>query len=273
MTTAARFGYTNNFRASNPLSNDQIARIAPSVFAAEAHESRSSRYTYIPTVNVLDGLRREGFEPFSVVQSRSRIPGKVDFTKHLIRLRRVECMTALEAPEIILINSHDGTSSYQLMSGMIRFACINGLITGDIYDDVRIHHKGDIVHNVIEGAYSIADQFRALVGDVDDYKAISLNAEEQQVFAQAALTLKYDEDDTPPIKSHQLLNVRRVDDKNNDLWTTFNRVQENIIRGGLRGRNENAQRVTTREVKGIDSNVKLNKALWTLTSEMAKLKK
>jgi hypothetical protein len=61
-----------------------------------------------------------------------------------------------------------------------------------------------------------------------------------------------------------------------DLWTTFNVVQENIIRGGLRGRkrssNGRMRNMTTRPVKALDRNIKLNQALWVLTEKMAELK-
>ncbi len=122
---ATRFG-RNRFelRSETPLTEDQMHQAAPSIFAAGKHASRSERYTYIPTIEVLRGLRKEGFEPFMVAQSRSRIEGKTEFTKHLIRLRHLRDgsgqTTKPEANEIILINSHDGASSYQLMAGQFR---------------------------------------------------------------------------------------------------------------------------------------------------------
>jgi hypothetical protein len=89
-TLTTRFGRQSRvLRTDMPLSEDQIRSAAPSVFAAGKHASRSKRYTYIPTIEVLRGLRREGFEPFMVAQGASRIEGKAEFTKHLIRLRHV----------------------------------------------------------------------------------------------------------------------------------------------------------------------------------------
>ncbi len=53
MQLASRFARQSpSLRSSSPLSDDQIARVAPSIFAAEPHGSRSERYTYIPTINV-----------------------------------------------------------------------------------------------------------------------------------------------------------------------------------------------------------------------------
>jgi hypothetical protein len=119
---AARFGQ-NTFviRSETPLAEDQMRRAAPSIFAEGKHGSRSERYTYIPTIDVLRGLRQEGFEPFMVAQSKSRIEGKTEFTKHMIRMRHAgQVNTRPEANEIILINSHDGASSYQMLAGVFR---------------------------------------------------------------------------------------------------------------------------------------------------------
>jgi len=272
MALSTRFGKNSNALRSNiPLDNSQLFRIAPSIFANEAHESRSSRYTYIPTIDVLDGLRKEGFQPFFVAQSRSRIEGKSEFTKHMLRLRQTEEIEKSEANEIILINSHDGTSSYQMMAGCFRFVCQNGMVTGDIVEDIRVRHKGNIVHNVIDAAYTIVDDFEQVTESIDGMKSTLLLPEEQEIFASAALSLKYDENEAP-ITPNQLLSTRRIADRNPDLWSNFNRVQENIMRGGLRGRTASGNKTTTREVKSIDNNVKLNKALWILADGMRQLK-
>jgi hypothetical protein len=125
-TLATRFANsTRVLRSDVPLSEEQMRQTAPSIFAAGKHASRSERYTYIPTIDVLRGLHREGFDPFMVAQGRSRIEGKSDYTKHMIRMRHRRDHSGqqtlrAEAHEIILINSHDGASSYQLMCGMFR---------------------------------------------------------------------------------------------------------------------------------------------------------
>jgi len=130
-TLATKFGHGTYLDSqTTAMTNDQMFALAPSIFAEDKHESRSDRYLYIPTIKVLDGLRNEGFMPFAVCQSKSRTEGKAEFTKHMIRLRQHDQITATEANEIILINSHDGTSSYQMLAGMFRFVCCNGMITG-----------------------------------------------------------------------------------------------------------------------------------------------
>ena len=259
-------------RSDRPLTNDQILQAAPSVFALEAHESRSLRYAYIPTSDIVAGLRSEGFMPFMVCQAKSRIEGKTEFTKHMIRFRYASQIVSDTANEIILVNSHDGTSSYQMLAGCWRFVCQNGLIVGETIEDLRIRHSGNnILDDVIEGAYRIVDKFEQVDSAKEMMKGIELHPRQQNAFANAALQLRYDPEDNIPILGHQLNMARRDEDRGADLWRTFNRVQENIMQGGLQGFNRNGGKVTTRKVTGLSATVAINRGLWTLAEEMAKL--
>ena len=83
--------------------------------------------------------------------NRVRDEGKREHTKHMIRLRHASQINGAEANEIVLLNSHDGTSSYQMLAGMFRFVCSNGLVCGNTVADVRVPHKGDVAGLVIEG--------------------------------------------------------------------------------------------------------------------------
>lgn len=85
---ANRYRAPSSIRQNRPLTNDELQRIVPSAFSSEKHDSRSERYTYIPTIEILDRLREEGFQPFYATQSRTRDIEKREFTKHLLRLRR-----------------------------------------------------------------------------------------------------------------------------------------------------------------------------------------
>src|SRR5436309_13483488 len=129
-TLATRFSpNTRVLRGDTPLSEDSLRQAAPSIFAAGKHISRSDRYTYIPTIEVLRSLRSEGFQPFLAAQSRSRIERKTQYTKHMARIRHSDQIRAdAEVNAIILIYSQDGASSYQLLAGAVRDAACNCLL-------------------------------------------------------------------------------------------------------------------------------------------------
>ena len=277
-TLATRFARnTNIYRSESPLGEEQMRTVAPSIFATGKHQSRSERYAYIPTIDVLRGLRKEGFEPFMVAQSRSRIEGKSELTKHMIRMRHAGQVGARpEANEIILINSHDGASSYQMLAGVFRFVCCNGLVCGTVANDIRIPHKGNVQDQVIEGAFRVLDDFEAVDRSTEAMKALTLDVDEERALATTALALRYGErtegQPPAPVTAEQLVEARRPEDLGRSLWTSFQRVQENVMRGGQPGRSTQGRRVRTREVASIDRGVSLNRALWMLAEEMRKLK-
>lgn len=272
---ATRFSRTARaVHSVNALSEDQLRRVAPSVFAESAHASRSARYTYLPTIDVLRGLMENGFQPFFAVQANARAEDKRGHTKHMIRLRHADQIARdhKDVNEVILINSHDGTSSYQMLAGCFRFVCSNGLVCGTAHADVRVKHSGNVMDDVIEGAFGVLKSFDAVEASKDALKSTVLTTGEQTAFARAALALRYEEDDKePPISAEQVITPRRWEDRDNSLWATFNRAQENLVTGGLRT-NDRRRRTTTRAVNGIDGNVALNRGLWVLAEEMRRLR-
>ena len=261
----------NTFRSTSPITGDQFARYAPSVLATQAHQSRSDRYTVIPTIDILRGMWKEGFAPYEVRQSLTRDASRREFTRHMVRLRHRGLLgSGDEVPEIILINSHDGASSYQLLAGYFRFVCSNGLIAGDVTQDVRIRHTGDVVGNVIEGSYEVLKNVQEIEHRKQAFKGIELNRGEQLLLANEAIQLRWD--DKAPVSADRILTPHRHEDAAPTLWNTFNVIQENLIKGGQQGRASTGRRMTTRAVTGLQQDVKLNRALWSLAEKMADLK-
>ncbi|ECH4667729.1 DUF945 domain-containing protein [Salmonella enterica] len=268
---SSRFGNANTIRRDRALTNDELFRCVPSVFSEAKHDSRSEKYTYVPTITLLDNLRKEGFQPFFACQTRTRDLDKRGFTKHMLRLRRDGQITGEEVPEIILLNSHDGSSSYQMIPGMFRFVCTNGMVCGQTFGEIRVPHKGDIVNQVIEGAYEVLGIFDRVQDSSTEMKAITMKPEAQRIFAETALNWKYDEKGEGkhiPLQPEDVLHVRRQADKPNDLWTTYQRVQENMIKGGLWAKSEKGRYTKTRGVNGIDGDIRLNRVLWEMAEKM-----
>lgn len=280
-TRISRFGSGGVvLRSQTPMDDETLFKAAPSIFATEAHVSRSDKFAYIPTIQVLNGLRKEGFNVHEIRQGGSRDEVKRGFTKHMIRLRQDGAKQVGDSfRELILLNSHDGTSSYQLMSGVFRMVCSNGLVCADgVAHGVKVAHRGnheEVIGKVVEGAYTVIKDGQVIDESMEVMRSIELKPEEQEIFAMAAAQAKFGEEENP-LYARQVNCAQRQADIGSNLWLTFNRVQENLIKGGLRYTGTNAQGIrtnrTTRAVNGIDGNISLNKALWTLTSKMAELK-
>lgn len=263
-------------RGNVPLSNDYLMRYAPSIFATAPWEGTSAKYNFIPTISVVEEMRKQGFLPVSAQQSRTRIAGKKEFTKHLLRFRNADLVRQVGDifPELILLNSHDASSSYQIRLALTRLACLNGMVVclGDI-DTYRVRHSGNVVSDVIEASYRMVREFPQVSESIREMESIRLDPQEQIAFARAALMLRWDgETEHQPVTAEQIIAPRRSADVGPDLWKTLNVVQEHIVRGGDRGRNSVGGRRRTGEIRGIDENVKVNRALWFLAEQMKAMK-
>lgn len=278
------YAATARFDDARALTEDEMRQAAPSIFATTAHESRSERFAPISTIAILRALALEGFMPVGVRQSTARSPNRESHTKHLIRLRRLEGeqhRVGDTVTEMLLKNANDGSSVYDLMAALFRVRCLNSLVahTGTIAE-VKVKHVGkDTVSQVIEGTYRILAQAEKTLEAPVSWGAIDLGHDERRAFARSAHVARFAAADgkvTTGIKPEALLAPRRDGDKGTDLWTTFNVIQENVLRGGLtgygRGLDGNQRIFRSRPINGIDQDVRLNKTLWTMAEEIAEAK-
>jgi len=259
-----------------PLNNDQLTKLAPAIFAEAPAQQVSNKYKFIPTIEVVDILRNQGWNPVQAFTSRVRDESREGFQKHSIRFAREDgAMIAGDSkPEILLTNSHDAKCAYQLHAALFRMICSNGMVVADsTFEKVAIRHQGFEQSDVIDASYRVIEQVPMIAEKVEGYKSLELTRPQQLAFAQAALKLKWADTGKEPIVAHDLLQTRRYKDEGTNLWHTYNTVQENLIKGGVyAGRSKTSgRRQRTRKVNSINEDIRLNKALWTLTDEMSKL--
>jgi hypothetical protein len=272
----------NEYSSKNniPLTDDQIKKLAPAVFAEAPHETRSQRYGFIPTAEIINGMRQEGFMPMFVQQMNSRLEGREVAAKHIVRFRHqsqtdlVVGHTQPEHTEIVLLNSHDGTSAYKLASGVFRKICSNGLIVGKTCEELKVQHTAKAIDHVIEGSYKIISNSEVVKEKIEIMKAMPMPSDAKRAFGEAVLQLVYkDEEKRPEIDPTRIIQPRRMDRGESNLWEIFNNAQENIIRGGIQYTDQDEQGRrrwhTSREVKAIDRSVKINRTLWDLAEAVA----
>src|ERR1700745_4367683 len=72
------------------ISDDEMRRFAPSVFASQPIEGVSERYSFLPTSSILNGMRENGWVPIDAQEDSSRIKARCGCQKHVVRFARVE---------------------------------------------------------------------------------------------------------------------------------------------------------------------------------------
>ncbi len=263
------------------LNDQDIRKTAPSIFASQPWAETSQNYRFLPTISVVNALRDSGFNVVKATQSRCRIEGKGEFTKHMIRLRHSTYMNPLnigdEVPEIVLVNSHDRSSAFKFMLGIFRLVCSNGMVVAsEKIESLSVRHTGssNLLNEIIDVTAEIVNEAPKAIEQINRFKSIPLTPDEQLAFAVGARELMTTSINIEPAS---LLQVRRYNDYGSkdgsrDIWKTSNVIQENMIRGGVCGVNANNRLMRTREVKSVQGDININKALWKLTEELARLK-
>ena len=248
------------------LSLDVVRTRAPAVFASGADERLSSKYTFLPTERILTGLMSAGFVPVDARQASAR-RGSALHARHVVRLRPRFQTVALKdsVPEVVFLNSHDGSSAYQLRMGLFRVVCTNGLIVSRAaFPAYCVSHRGNIVDDVVAGALKLAGRFEGLAEQVERMEQRQLFKDEQLAFAEAALRLRFPEPAGSGMQAAQLLTCRRSEDVGDNLWRVYNRCQEHLLRGGLSRRSLTGRLTRTRAIGSIRRDVALNGQLWDL---------
>jgi hypothetical protein len=248
------------------LSPEVLRERVPAAFAPSAHESRSPAYTFIPSSRVVEGLGSVGFYP---VDARQAARAKSTLhARHLIRFRRrFETVTALGevTPELLFLNSHDGTSAYQLRVGLYRTVCTNGLIVSQgTFPTFRVAHRGDVVGDVVRAALEISERFEVLAASVERMEKTPLDQIQRLDFAAQALALRFPGRTEYGLEPARLLVPRRSEDVGNDLWRTLNVLQEGLLKGGIPRRSASNRLIRTRRITGIKEDLRINSGLWDL---------
>ncbi|MCP3922846.1 MAG: DUF945 domain-containing protein [Desulfobacterales bacterium] len=264
----------NKRNQTTELSNSELIELVPAIGATEAHKDVSDKYSFLPTIEIVDSLRDYGFVPIMVNGANVRKKDKVGFAKHEIRfLKKGLEIADGERLDISVINSHDRGSSVILTGSVWRKICGNGLMVPSELFNYSHRHVNFSMEEFLNSTERIVENASVIADEVDNYKNIELTQQERSIFAESAKIDLLDGSNFD-MDSNQLLRHKRYDDNGNDLWTTFNVVQEHIVEGSYRKKNKETNKTTkAKAIKNIDRNQKVNKGLWNLTTKMAELKK
>ncbi len=250
-----------------PLSDGELFRRAPSIFTERQSAKLSGRYNFIPTSRVVNIIRSQGWYPVSADEKRVNLPENRGYQTHMIRFRDEESFFNPRmdtVPEIVLLNNHNGSGCYRLYAGIFRFICLNGLVVGDsLIPSVAIKHINTSEDDVIEATYKIVENLPKVLCSVSEMKRLCLPKRERRAIQEAAIQIRWPkQNDAPSLPKDIFLEPKRYEDKQKDLWTTLNVVQENAVNGFNYIEPETGRNRKLRKLTAIDKIVDVNTAIW-----------
>lgn len=233
----------------------------PAIFAESPHNTVSDKYSFIPTTRVIDDLASFGWTP-RLAQGSIKNP----VAKHMIRFSR-DGFSGLDdvRPEIVLLNSHNGLSSFNLKAGLFRLVCSNGLVVAtSVFGDIRIKHINYSLPEVSRAVENFAGGIQGVMASVDQMKRTFLSDDLKRKFAEEAVKLRWESTRDPVNLSH-LLCPRRAADDDQSVWTVMNILQEKLLKGDVRD-------IRGRKFRGltqVDSTVHFNQELYAMAMKYA----
>ena len=256
-----------------PLTKDELIRMAPAVIADRPSPKTSDRYVFMPTMPIVEELAKNGWHAHTAVQGKYR-PGlaidnrfknteEMKYGLHMIRFRKDDWEKTLrkkgdEVFEMLLVNAHNGRTSLRLMAGIFVVVCGNGLVvcesTVGNYIGIHITKIKELVDDMLTtwpGMISATSQ------RIESAKNIKMDGDNSFILAS-----KIKEAVWSPVTGPDpyLLMAHRRPTMDN-LWTSFNTVQENVMIGGLAVPNRKRM-VKTRGVKSTRRDIEVNKTMW-----------
>lgn len=243
----------------------------------------SSKYQHINSKDICNWFEGHGFTLEGISAASVRDPLKEGYQKHCMVFSRDDLvLDDGNKMQILALNSHDASTSLQITAGVYRAVCANGLVVGnDLYSE-RVIHIGDIKKQVEESLQIVASKANDLREIVKGMQGREVSFEESQEFLRYAADLRLNKvEDLYTVDLASIDKVRREADKGQDLYTVFNRIQESVIKGGIRYQTKKEfsedgfgqpmpvfKNGTTRKINSIAEKVRLNKALWNQAEEL-----
>ena len=245
---------------------DQLKSQTPSVFATSPSTKMSDKYVFVPTMDILENFEREGWELASAKQVGRGIHGV-----HELRLRNGELPKVGDTlVEAIIRNSHNGMASFRVSAGLHRLVCSNGLtVPTALAESFNIRHSRFDLDEVKRLTESFAGKLPKIEGSVKRMMEREMTIDEKIEFVRKSVGIRFGQDKVlNELQIVGLLTPNRDEDQGDDLWTTFNVVQEKYIRGGIETTSQRGRRTKLRGLQNIMAVNQVNTKLWTLAEEM-----
>ena len=238
------------------INTNPFDAVAPSVKV-------SSKYGFISTKQFIDDMSVLGWD-ISSKMGRSR----TGLGKHAMRFRN----EAFKLPngdfaEIVVINSHDGSTSFVMQFGIFRLVCSNGLVIGKVLvPPVRIRHVGYTAEKVSKAVATLLSQLHKVQEAIAKLQTTMLTDEQYENFKIVAALVRGINPLTSDIE--QFNTARREEDKGNTAWAVLNRVQESLG-NGFRYVDERNEIKKARAINGVKSRLEVNTQLFDAILQIA----
>lgn len=234
----------------------------PSVFATSPDPRMSSKYTFVPTIEILENFEQEGWQVYSAKQV-----GRGQYGNHEIRLRNGQLPQVGDSlVEAVIRNSHNGMSTFSVSAGLYRLVCSNGLtVPTSVASALTIKHMRVDMGVVRQITDEFADRLPLIQRSVGKMESTSIDQAKTVDMVNKATLIRWEKGSIPnTLNIENLLKPERDGDVGNTVWKVFNVIQEKFVRGGTQYVSNRGRNVTMKKLENFQKVNKINTSLWEL---------
>ncbi len=260
-----------------PLTPEQIKERAPQVYTQAPHAKVSSKYTFLPTYQIIEDMEKLGWLVADAKTMKSKNDIQKEFGKHIVMFYHPDIYIkdeqgGIEAyPQILIQNNHRGWGRFKFEIGIFRLVCTNGLVIKSAdYGTFEMRHLGYSFEELKELVEKAIDILPNVVQKINTLSNRVMSDKEMREFAEKAIQARFGEEKlVDQSEIAQVLASTRDQDSGNNLWVVMNRVQEHLIRGGFTTIGADKKERKVRKITNMLKDVELNQKLWELTEQFA----
>lgn len=252
----------------NSVINFDLNMVSPEIQTSK----EMSKYYQVMDTRTLVGeiLKLDMFEVVQVSTKKTRKASSNGRGVHIVKLRSLQVVEIdgdQLKPEIVIMNSYDGTCPLKVYVGVYRIICSNGLVVATKeFGQFSVRHMGTPAEAAFEVAMGFLDQLAIVVDKQKEMSAISLSETQIESFTRQAIALRW-----ANVKSDASLEgfaeVLRPEDEGSSLWKVYNRLQEALTIGAVK---LEGMKRTGRPLKSAIADTEFNQNLFELAMSYTK---
>lgn len=270
------------YTRTSVMTQEEVQAAAPALFATQPWPDATDRYGFVNSGSIAEALQEAGYGIVWATQTRKRDPARIPFAQHYFRVRNLrQSVAVIEGAgrfEIILMNSHDGTSSFSVRPCIVNPKTNVPIIAAGSMLNYRSNHTTRSVAGVVDAISEIAATFPRVAEVISEMQNIVLTDKEVQEFANEAGRLRYGGKKAPFEFSLLAKPQDRAQRDDKTLWTVLNVVLENSLCGGqnytLPPTKKRAGSIrTVRGLRRIYGIAQVSVGIWNLAEQKLKERK
>ena len=256
-------------------------KITTSFVQDQKHMTKSERFVVVQPSAVAEVLKDHGFDLVGLKSGHGSKADRLDHQTTIARYRSNDnFMTDSNLSMDIMFKIPHLTGKLEGRLGFFRGYCANQWNMGQLFETVKFAHTGNVLTELDAAIPRLVAQRQELIETIKMMQARNVTPKEIAQLAQVTAAKRLEGIENPlSVQAQDLIMPRRLEDRNIDLFSVANVLQENATRFGMRYQTQsvtNENQVITRNMitRRINENsekaIELNASIWDAASELLK---